>query len=188
MSVTDLLKTLFKEHGWAVATRERLAEAGLDFDLMAESDTVVAFARALPVDSVATSVDGLSAQLATLTLSRVDAKSWEAYLLLLVGGIHDSDVAALQETQRDLNYCRKVIVSTDQIVSSEQPLEALRRALSLFFPLDVFDGTLLPDVRALLVDELIRRRIRPTVARSLVSAFDTPECGCLERIMEPAGG
>lgn len=181
-SVTEVLEKVFVERGWSVEGHESLEAAGLGFDIIAESDSAVVFAKALAATDVSASIDELSSQVASMTLAEVSAKSWEAYLLLAVSGMNEVDAQGVQEVQHDLNYCRKIVIDIDDTLSSEDPVATLRERLSFLFPLDFMEGGYLSDVRAMLVETLASRGVSQELARDLVREFDAPDCRCLARL------
>src|SRR5688500_1772445 len=92
------LRDVFVSAGWRVE-QSNLAEAGLSFDLVAESESTVAFVKVLSGPSrLGEMANQLTGEVAACmgSLGR-HAKAWEAYLLLVLTRGY---VEALDEVQR----------------------------------------------------------------------------------------
>src|SRR4051812_22645998 len=108
--VIALARGALLEHGWATTIEGRLGEARLEFDLIAESPAAVVFVEAVSGQGLRRRAQQLSGEIAAVTLqAQTGAKAWEAYLVLLVTTGWEGASAA-QEIQRDLMYCRKIVI------------------------------------------------------------------------------
>lgn len=177
--LAEVLREVFSRRGWEVKTRASMKATGLSFDFVAENDTAVVFAVVLPVNQVLSSSTELASEVASVTLRRPNSKSWEAYLILATTGISEETVEGLQDVQRDLNYCRKIILDGDALLRADDAVEKAYETLSFLFPLDVMDAGVLPDVRSLLVEHLIARGLRQPLPQSLLDHFQDDECQCI---------
>jgi hypothetical protein len=176
-------------HGWTIRRGSELVSAGADFDLIAENDTAIVFFASASTQTLPARADNLAGAIGAITLS-LDAgvKVWEAYLLLLV----EDDVSAsrvAQDVQRDLNYCRKIVLDGQAIAGAENPAAAMESALSFLFPLDSARVPTVPDVRAALVDMIVEKGLDRALVTSLVTTFDREsDCKCWDRVKEASLG
>ncbi len=185
--MTDLVGILlstFSSRGWSIRDTVTSREAGYSFDLVAESETAVVFVSALPAVEVPDRVFDLTAEVASLTLRQVSAKAWEAYLVLVATGLESDTAEPLQDIQRNLDYCRKVVVDGDAILSADDPAAEAASALAFLFPLEVFDEGVLPDVRSLLLSRLAARGIPSELARAMLDGFQEERCDCLNLVRQ----
>ena len=61
-------------------------------------------------------------------------KAWEAYLVLIVSDGSAANDLAGQDVQRDVNYCRKIVIDGSSITAADDPRTAMEAVLSFFFP------------------------------------------------------
>jgi hypothetical protein len=134
MDVAEVaLRSVLDRNGWALPVRPpaRLE----DFAVVGESPVSVLFAArttasALPVDAAR-----LAGVISAAVLSRGGPKVWEAILVLLVSGIRKDDEHKIAAVERDLTYCRKVVVDSASIEESSDPEKKMEAQLSFLFPL-----------------------------------------------------
>ena len=93
--------------------------------------------------------------------------------------------AEAQAVQRDLSYCRKVVIDGESIAAAIDSRRQMESALSFLFPLDVASLPRVEDVRDHLIQFLNEKGYDHTLVTTLVNAFDTEaDCKCWERINE----
>lgn len=184
----DLAESVMSAHGWAVRRQRDIAKAHLEFDLIAENETAIVFFETVSGQRLRRRADELAAAVAAVTLQpAAGPKAWEAYLVLLVTEGYSAHEVAADAVQRDLNYCRKVVVDGAAIADSPDPHGAMEAALSFLFPLDVASAPSVGDVRQHLIELISERGIDAILVRELVNAFDAEaDCRCWERIMHVA--
>lgn len=173
-TVARALSALFEEHGWVVEMPPPEALAGGDFDLVAENDVAVVFVASTARPDLQRNSGRLSGAIAAALQRQGGAKMWEAYLVLLVPGLQPSDDETISEVQRDLGYCRKLVVNLDAVLGAEDPVEVLLRRLALLFPLSLADSVEGPNPAALLERGLVDRGNDLELVRGLLAAVHDP--------------
>jgi hypothetical protein len=172
---------------WSIEGEARLAPSRLHFDLVAESDAAIVFIEAVDAHDLRARAKALSSEVAAVTLQETaGVKAWEAYLVLLITHGYTEAQAAAQELQRDLTYCRKIVVNGEAILGSAQPQKAMDTELSFLFPFDVAGAELqTEDVRSHLIDLITKAGVDGELVASLVNAFDSEsDCRCWDRVMD----
>jgi hypothetical protein len=167
-SLLDALERLFNGHGWEVR-RKGVDPRFAAFALVAESEVAIAFVQQVLPTSFVSDVASLSAAVGNFLHDRVGPKAWEAYLVLLVDGMASIDADDLEVVQRDLTWCRKVIVDAQQIRTADDQLAYLEGQLAILFPLDATEAEVPPSVRKLLINELIARGLPRELVEYLAS-------------------
>lgn len=173
-------------HGWSTRRQPDLANAHFEFELVAENDTAIAFFTSVSGHNLRHRADSLAGAIGAITLHRdAGVKAWEAYLLLIIEGDYAAAEVIAQEVQRDLDYCRKIVLDGAGIAAAENPRAAMERALSFLFPLDAALTPSVEDVRQYLVDLIAERHFDKTLVSELVAAFDREtDCRCWERVKQ----
>jgi hypothetical protein len=138
-TVAQALATVFDQEGWVVEMPPPQALAGGDFDLVAENDVAIVFVATSERTDVQRDASRLSGTIAAALQKQGGPKIWEAYLVLIVAGLQPVDDEAILQVQRDLTYCRKLIISLDMVLGSNDPVDVLLRRLALLFPLSLTD-------------------------------------------------
>jgi hypothetical protein len=185
-NLIELAAAVMEEHGWETRREHDLAEGNLKFDLVAENETAIAFFETVGSSALARKVDALSASVAAVTL-RHDAgiKAWEAYLLLLVTDGSGAATSEAEAIQRDLSYCRKIVIDGESVGAAIDQRAAMESILSFLFP---FDFALVPqveDVREHMIELISNQGQDEELVRALVNAFDTEtDCQCWRRAKE----
>jgi hypothetical protein len=173
-------------HGWSTRRQPELAKAHFPFELVAENETAIAFFTSVSAHNLRHRADSLAGAIGAITLQRdAGVKAWEAYLLLIVEDDYATADVAAQEIQRDLDYCRKIVLDGVGIAATDNPRVAMERALSFLFPLEVALKPTVEDVRRYLVDTIGERGFDESLVSELVSAFDREaDCKCWERVKQ----
>jgi hypothetical protein len=184
ISLTELAADVMAEHGWTTSREADIAKAHLNFDLVAESEAAIVFFDGVRADELRHRAESLAAAVASVTLGQgAGVKAWEAYLVLFVEDDYAGADRAAQLVQRDLDYCRKIILDGAGIAAADDPRSAMEAALSFLFPLDVVLAPTVDDVRQYLIQLMDDRGVDPGLAAELVTAFDSePTCTCWERV------
>jgi hypothetical protein len=174
------------EHGWTTRREADIAKAHLNFDLIAESETAIVFFDGVSGAELRHRADSLAGAVASVTLQQgAGVKAWEAYLVLLVEDDYAGADRAAQLVQRDLDYCRKIILDGAGIAAADDPRSAMEAALSFLFPLDVASAPTVEDVRQYLIQLIDERGVDHGLAAELVTSFDSePACMCWERVKQ----
>jgi hypothetical protein len=182
----DLAADVMASHGWSTRKRTELANVGAGFDLVAENETAIVFFDIVRGPGLRARTDALAGAIGAITLrSDAGVKAWEAYLVLLVVEDYPADETVVQQVQRDLDYCRKIVLDGGGIAAAENPPAAMERALSFLFPLDVALAPAVADVRASLVDLIVEKGFDKSLITNLVAEFDhETDCRCWERVKE----
>ena len=179
------------DHGWQTERQPDVGKAHLEFDLVAESETAIVFFDSVRGQDLRQRADALSGAVVAVTLQRdAGVKAWEAYLVLVVSDDYVAADTAAQAVQRDLNYCRKIIIDGAGIAAAADLRATMEAALSFLFPLDVASAPTLEDVRQHLIQLISEQGYDEALVGELVTAFDTEtDCKCWERIKRftPAG-
>ncbi len=186
MDVIELAEAVLVDHGWTTHREAEMSSAGFDFDLVAESETAIVFLEAVAAASLRRRAETLSAAVAAVTLQReAGVKAWEAYLVLIVtDGYADIDSDA-QRVQRNLDYCRKVVLDGCRIATTTYPYGAMEDSLSFLFPLEMNSAPTVENVRSRLIELVVEQGHDASLVESLVTAFDAePDCKCLARVRE----
>jgi len=173
-TVTSLLIALFEQQGWAVESPPPEGLAGADFDLVAENDVAVVFVSATKAADIQRDSAQLSASIAAALQRLGSPKVWEAYLVLLVPGLRTDHDESILQVQRDLTYCRKLVVSLDTVLGSRDPSAVLLQRLALLFPLSLVGPAEAADPATLLERGLIDRGNEPEIVRGLLAAVTDP--------------
>ena len=185
-ALTELAADVMTAHGWSTRRQSELTDGNIGFDLVAENDAAIAFFSLVDAQSLRARADTLAGAIGAITLRRdAGVKAWEAYLLLLVEDDYALADAAAQQIQRDLSYCRKIVLDGAGIAASNNPPAAMERALSFLFPLDVAVSPAVDDVRGHLVDLIAEKGFDKSLVAELVAAFNSgTDCKCWERIKQ----
>src|SRR4051812_26762426 len=118
-SLVEYAESVMAGHGWSTRSEAALAESGLELDLVAENDAAIVFFEELPATAIRDRAAALSAAVASVTLQAGSGvKAWEAYLVLLVTGELSEAEEEAQRLQRDLNYCRKVVIDGSAVADA----------------------------------------------------------------------
>jgi hypothetical protein len=183
--VIALARGALLNRGWATRTEGRLGDERLEFDLIAESPAAIVFIEAVSGQGLRRRAQQLSGEIAAVTLqAQTGAKAWEAYLVLLVTQGWEIGKPSAQEIQRDLMYCRKIVIDAEPILDAEDPESEMNAALGFLFPLDLGVGMATEDVRSHLIDLLAKDGLDRDLVTSLVNEFDAePDCRCWQRVM-----
>jgi hypothetical protein len=184
MALIELAADVMTGHGWSTRRQSELAMANVGFDLVAENETAIAFFSVVHGHSLRARADALAGAIGAITLRRdAGVKAWEAYLLLLVEDDYAAADPVAQQIQRDLDYCRKIVLDGAGITAADNPPAAMERALSFLFPLDVALAPSVEDVRTHLVDLIVEKGFNKRLVAELVGAFDREtDCKCWERV------
>lgn len=186
--VSTLVADVFVESGWSTAGRDRLSPHGFSFDAVFESAAAIVFFEELDVSALRSKASSLSGEVAAVTQrGSVGSKAWEGYLLLACRGdllAHERDVQAVQH---DLSYCRKIVISVDEIELSDDPKSRTTELLSFLFPLELETVAPAFDVRAALVSQLTSQGVEVGLAADLVGHFDDDTCRCADLLVDAAG-
>jgi hypothetical protein len=98
-------------------------------------------------------------------------------------GLEEIEPAA-QQIQRDLTYCRKIVIDADRITSAADPIRATEEALSFLFPFDLVTARHDENVRERLIGLIAEAGVDRGLVTSLVNAFDTEaDCRCWDRVL-----
>lgn len=188
--LVDLAADVLAEHGWRTTRQLATVPSSLEFDLVAESEAAIAFFETVSGSGLRRKADVLAANVASVTL-QADAgvKAWEAYLVLLVTDEFSRRVAEAQEVQRDLSYCRKIVLDGGRILAANDAARAMEAELAFLFPLTLAPEAASQNVRARLVQLVTGKGHDEALVRSLVDTFDSePDCNCWPRIRSFAAG
>ena len=121
-SLIEYAEQVMAGHGWSTRSEASLAEAGLELDLVAENDAAIVFFEELSAGAIRDRAAALSAGVASVTLQAGSGvKAWEAYLVLLVTGEFSEAEDEAQLLERDLNYCRKVVIDGSAVADGPDP-------------------------------------------------------------------
>jgi hypothetical protein len=182
-SALSTVASVFRNSGWSVTHHDELRVQGLSFDFIAESEAAVLFAAGAEVDLLKESTRRLVAEVAAVTQRRsAGVKAWEAYLLLACTGDLLEHENAVQSVQHDLAYCRKIVISADEIETAQDPHSAAQRLVAFLLPLRPTDRVLFTDVRRALAQRLEAHGVDGALAAELVGHFDESSCRCGERM------
>lgn len=182
----ELTADVMTSHGWSIRRQSALAKANVGFDLVAENETAIAFFGSAHGHSLRARADALAGAIGAITLRRdAGVKAWEAYLLLLIEDDYAAVDPVAQQIQRDLDYCRKIVLDGAGIAAADNPPAAMERALSFLFPLDVALAPSAEDVRVHLVDLIAEKGFDKSLVAELVARFDQEtDCKCWERVKQ----
>jgi len=185
-TLLDLAAEVMQGHGWNTRLRPDLAHAHLDFELVAESETAIAFFSVVSGHGLRHRADSLAGGIGAVTLQRdAGVKAWEAYLVLIIEDDYPAADAVAQQVQRNLDYCRKIVIDGAGIAAADNPRVDMERALSFLFPLDVALVPTVEDVREYLVELISERGFDKILVAELVTAFDREaDCKCWERVKQ----
>jgi hypothetical protein len=172
-TIIDALGEVFRREGW-IATESPPSALNSDFAFVAENDVAIVFAASTEPDLIVTDSSRLSSIIGASVLTVGGSKAWEAYLLLLVKGMTVDDDAAVTEVQRDLTYCRKVVVPTEGVLASPDPIGVLSRRLAFLFPLSFTEMVRAEEPQQLLEDGLVRRGNDRALVRGLLAGLSDP--------------
>ena len=112
-------------------------------------------------------------------------KAWEGYLLVLVDGLSQLPPEDQAEVQRDLTYCRRILIDAQRVeLDVDNSLSYLMRELALLFPLSASEVGDLVEVNDLLIDELVRRGNERTLVTHLVRGLDASEVDGLSTVSD----
>jgi hypothetical protein len=174
---------VLRDNGWSVTDAVDIRKQGLSFDFIAENEAAVVFGAPAEVEALEESTRRLVAEVAAVTQRRsVGVKAWEAYLLLACTGDLLARENAVQSVQHDLAYCRKIVLSTDEIEAAPDPHSAAQRLVAFLLPLRLTDRVFFTDVRRALAERLEANGIDRRLAADLVGHFDESSCRCGERM------
>lgn len=168
--MTDLfdgMAQLFSANGWRVETHSRDALLS-PFGIVAENDVAIVFGAEIGASEFVTGSSALAATIAAFMSPRGEPKVWEAYLLLAVkefAMVPEDDLIAVQ---RDLNYCRRIVVNSDAVLADDNHAEALKRQMLLLFPFVPAELEPAVSVEKLLEDQLVSRGNDPEIVGDLV--------------------
>jgi hypothetical protein len=182
----DLAESVMATHGWTTRREPEVARAHLHFDLIAENEVAIVFFDSVPGSALRDRAEALSAAVAAVTLQEsAGVKAWEAYLVLVVSEGYIAADADAQAVQRDLSYCRKVVIDGEGIAAAIDSRRQMEAALSFLFPLDVASVPRVDDVRQHLIQFISEKGYDRALVTALVNAFDTEaDCRCWGRINE----
>jgi hypothetical protein len=172
-TIVDSLAALFQSQQWEVTTRLP-ASLRDEFDLVAENDVAIAFVASCARDLLVPESTRLAAAIAAILQRGGGPKAWEAYLLLVVHGLGENDDEAVAAVQRDLTYCRKLVVHGESVLASGDPVASLARRLALLFPLSLADTGGSIDPHVLLEDGLVAQGHDREVVRALLDGLSDP--------------
>jgi hypothetical protein len=182
----DLLSAtqeVFQTQGWRIYGKDALTRAGFDFDLAAESESALVFARIVTGFQLGEVANKLAGEIASITLSGpARAKAWESYLLLFVSEGYLQNIETVQRIEYDFTFCRKVVVDVAEITQSKDSQKKLMSDLAFLFPLSVAVTDTMVDVRQMLGQRLHQAGVPGDVAADLVTHFDDENCGCVVRV------
>jgi hypothetical protein len=183
-SLVALAGDVMARHGWLIRYEAGLEGSRLRFDLVAESPTAIVFVEDVETEGLRKQADALASAIAAITLGQsAGVKAWEAYLVLIVGRGYDEIDLLAQEIQRDLNYCRKIVLDGESISASDDTHAAMERALAFLLPVEAALSPGVEDARQHLIASLVGHGIDEALATEIVTAFDTePDCKCWDRI------
>ncbi len=173
-SVQNALAQLFTERGWSVS-HEVPSPLADRFVLTAENDVAVVFAASATPTELARVAAQASGAIGALMQSAGGPKAWEAYLLLAVHQIDEVDEDSLVSVQRDLTFCRKIVLDADAIVGSADPVGYLEDRLALLFPLVGVDTAQSPSARSLLEQRLKEQGHPLEIVQELIQKLDDPK-------------
>jgi len=174
-----------EKHGWTVRREDEIVKAHLNFDFIAENQTAIVFFKTARSESLRHEADALAGAIAAVTLQQsAGVKAWEAYLVLIVEDDYESADATAQVVQRDLDYCRKIVLNGQGIAASDDPWGSVEDSLSFLFPLDVAAVPGVEDVREYLTALIAEKGFDKNLVASLVNAFDSEvDCKCWDRVL-----
>jgi len=132
--VESALATLLDQHGWRVTTEPADRP---EFSVLAENAVAVLFAASVRADDVSVDVGRLAGLVSSSVMLTGGPKAWEAVLVLLAFGMRDELREAAARAERDLTYCRKVVIDAAVVESSEDPPREIERELAFLFPLAI---------------------------------------------------
>ncbi len=172
-AVTPLLSDLLESHGWTVAS-PRYLDLGAEFTLVAENDVAIAFAADAETSTVMDNAGALSAAIGAFLGGVGGAKTWDAYLILVVPVITDDIEDDVIRVQRDLTYCRKLVLDQSGVLSTDNPTALLEQKLALLFPLRVSETVKAISPRHRLEQELIGRGTSQNQVTALLDGLTDP--------------
>jgi hypothetical protein len=170
--IRDTFETLFTSHGWGVARQADSLTS--QFILIAENDLAIVFVAASSSDRILSDARQLSAAVATLLQDAPGDKTWEAYLLLALPSIEVTDQDSVVRVQRDLTFCRKVVLDLSRVTASSDPLGAMEDQVSFLFPLPITEGGIAPEARDLLKVQLVQRGTNEEAVEGLLDGIEDP--------------
>jgi hypothetical protein len=170
-SVESSLSELFAERGWSVAREFQDRLIG-QFSLVAENDIAVAFVASAGQTDMRELAGRLSATIGAVMQASGGPKAWEAYLVIAVHALAEADEASITAIERDLAFCRKILIDADEVLGSPEPVRVLERDLALLFPLPAGPTVIGPSPTELLENNLIARGHDPEIVHGLVRGLD----------------
>jgi hypothetical protein len=167
----ELLRDVLVAHGWTVpeSTPDYRVR---HFDLVAENDSAIVFAATSSSDDLTADSRRLGASIALFMQDVPGDKTWEGYLLLFVPLLSADHQEEITSVQRDLTFCRRVVIDTSTLVASPDPKRTLESRLSFLFPLSVADTTGAPDSEVILRNRLLDHGHPEPVTDALLRGMD----------------
>lgn len=186
MNLIDQAEAVLLGHGWTTHREAEMSSAGFEFDLVAENETAIVFLETVAASALQRKAETLSAAVATVTLQRAaGVKAWEAYLVLIVTDRYEEVDHEAQRLQRNLDYCRKVVLDGSRIAATVDHAAAMEAALAFLFPLELEAAPGVENVRSRLIELLVGRGFDAALVDSLVNEFDSePKCTCLAQVSQ----
>lgn len=116
------------------------------FVLVAESEIAVLFAAEVAAAGLEYEAASLSARIGAFLggFASGNPKAWEAYLCLVVSGGISERPSLAAAVERDLQFCRKLVIDADVSDVEHDPNVALASAIAPLLPL-VLDGAFLQE-------------------------------------------
>lgn len=171
-SIEVALRQLFVSRGWSVPAELPSLLASAEFIFTAENDLAVVVATVTPGSELRRAASHASAAIATLVQAHEGPKAWEVYLLLAAHDLNDVDQDTIVSVQRDLLFCRKIILDADLLASAAEPMTYLAPKLSLLFPLARIDTEAGPSPSELLERSLVDKGHPANTVRTLMNGID----------------
>jgi hypothetical protein len=171
-AVEDALGQLFVSRGWSVPAILPSLLARAEFTFSAENDLAVVVATGTPGSELRAAASHASAAIANLVQAHQGAKAWEVYLLLAAHDLDDVDEDTIVSVQRDLTFCRKIILDANVLADAAQAMSYLVPKLSLLFPLARIDTEAGPSPSELLENSLVEKGHPVTTVRALMNGID----------------
>lgn len=170
----DVLRLVLETHGWTVITESHDARAK-EFDLIAENQSAIVFVYTSASTRLEADSRRLGARIASLMQESPSEKSWEAYLVLLVPLLTDNDQGMIGRVQRDLTFCRRVLIETRTVTGARNTAAELEQRLGFLFPLSLTDVTATPDAPELLRLSLVQRGSAAELVTAMLDGIDDPK-------------
>lgn len=150
------------------------------FVLVAENPVAVLFVARSDAASLKADAQTNGAAIGAYLHARGGPKVWEGYLVLLAESYGQLTHDELSNVQRDLTYCRKIVIDAQVLRLTTDPEAWLRDELAMLFPLRLERPDDLVSVPALLQDELVGRGVDPQTASDLIMSASDPSFNAIE--------